>query len=162
MIVAIGNNREIGRNNDLLWHIPEDLKNFKKLTLGHHIIMGRKTFESIGRPLPGRHTIIVTTQEDYSVSGCITVHSLEEALDFAKEANESEVFICGGGAIYELALPKTEKLYLSRVDYSGEADVYFPDFERYNWQQESSIKHHAGDYPAWKFETLSKETEGPS
>ena len=114
LIVAHGNNREIGKDNKLLWHISEDLKNFKKVTLNHILIMGRKTFESIGRPLPKRKTIILTKQKDYSTpEGCLVAHSVDEALEMAKMCtnfNQDEIFIAGGGEIYRL-------FYLLRQKY---------------------------------------------
>ncbi|MEK7164891.1 MAG: dihydrofolate reductase [Patescibacteria group bacterium] len=131
IIAAIGENRELGRDNKLLWRIPEDLKRFRVLTEGHPIIMGRKTFESIGRPLPKRTNIIITRQADYKAEGCIVVGSVEAAIAKAKEFDEQEIFIIGGGEIYKQALPRVDKLYLTVVKDSQEADVYFPDYSEF-------------------------------
>lgn len=125
--------RAIGNNNELLWHIPADLKRFKELTLGHPIIMGRKTFESIlkilGKPLPGRTNIIVTRNNAYQAPGTITAHSIEEALEIAKSENPTEIHIGGGAELYKLALPHTDRLHLTFIDDQGPADTFFPDFE---------------------------------
>ncbi len=131
-IAAIGENRELGKNNRLLWHIPEDLKRFKVLTLGHPIIMGRKTYESIGRPLPQRINIIITRNPDFKAQGCIVVGSIEEAIAKAKEHDQKEIFIIGGGEIYKQALPLIDKLYLTVVKGSFEADVFFPDYSEFS------------------------------
>jgi dihydrofolate reductase len=125
IIAAMGSNRVIGRQNSLPWQIPEDMRRFRELTLGHPLIMGRKTFESIGRPLPGRKCIIVTRQSGYSASGCLTAFSLEEALRLAAPA--AEVFICGGGDIYRQALPLAARIYLTVINESYDGDTFFPD-----------------------------------
>ena len=131
IIAAIGTNRELGKNNKLLWHIPDDLKHFKRLTSGHPVIMGRKTYESIGRPLPDRINIIITKNSIYSVSNCIVVHSLKDALEIAKEKEKEEIFIIGGGQIYKEAINMADKLYLTKVDASYDADTYFPNYSRF-------------------------------
>ena len=134
-VVAIGRNREIGNGNKLLWHIPDDLKRFKRLTLGHPIIMGRKTFESIvgyiGGPLPGRINIVVTRNNDLRsrYAGIIVAHSVEEAIERAKQLDDVEIHIGGGAQIYQQALPYIDKLYLTLVDASAEADSFFPPYE---------------------------------
>jgi len=128
IIVAIGKNRAIGKNNQLLWHLPEDLRHFKKITTGNIVVMGRKTYESIGRPLPNRTNIIVTNDKKYKAEGCIIKHSLDEVLNEAKTYKDKEVFVIGGGQIYEQALPHAKKLYLTIVDDEPEADTFFPDY----------------------------------
>ncbi|RJR14421.1 dihydrofolate reductase [Candidatus Parcubacteria bacterium] len=138
-VVAIGKNRELGKNGKLLWHIPDDLKRFKELTMGHPVIMGRKTFESIvgyiGGPLPGRTNIVITHHPEMfeivsRTSGVKVVETLEEALERAKEAPGSEEIHIGGGAqLYEQALPMIDKLYLTLIDAAGEADTFFPPYE---------------------------------
>lgn len=125
MIAAMAKNRVIGRDNTLPWHIPADMRRFRDLTLGHAIVMGRKTFESIGAPLPGRQTVVVTRQEGYVAPGCVVVHSLEEAL--AAAASAEEVFICGGGELYREALPLAERIYLTVVELELEGDTFFPE-----------------------------------
>lgn len=131
IIAAIGENRELGKDNKLLWHIPEDLKRFKKLTQGHAVIMGRKTYESIGRPLPNRTNIIVTRDKQFRANGCIVTYSIEEAINFKFEILnlkfKDEVFVIGGGQIYTQALPYADKLYLTIVEGTFEADTFFPD-----------------------------------
>lgn len=133
IIVAIGRDPKgrhvIGRKGGLLWPISDDLKRFKTLTMGHPIIMGRKTFDSIGRPLPGRTSVVVTRDAAWTHEDVIVVHSLEEALAKAKELDQVEVFVIGGGEIYQQALPHAAKLYLTRVDAEEEGDVFFPPFE---------------------------------
>ncbi len=135
--VALGRsgtrNRAIGKNNQLLWHIPDDLKRFKALTLGHPVIMGRKTFESIveviGTPLPNRTNIVITRDPNWSHEGVTTFHDFNKALEYAKTLDKKEVYIGGGGEIYELALPHTDKLYLTLIDDEKEADSFFPEYE---------------------------------
>lgn len=146
-IAAIGANRELGKNNQLLWRIPEDLKRFRELTAGHPVIMGRKTYESIGRALPGRTNIIITRQADYKAQGCIVVGSVEEAIAKAKEYSASsagkdqeEIFIIGGGQVYQEAMPWVDKLYLTIVAATAEADVFFPDYSEFS----KVVKQEAG------------------
>lgn len=132
IIVAVSKNWVIGGNNQLLWHISDDLKRFKALTSGHTIIMGRKTFESIGRPLPNRKNIIISRNPDLKIEGCIIVNSLTAALEISK--NEEEVFIVGGGELYRQALPLAHKLYLTKVHKDFEGDTTFPkvNFDEWN------------------------------
>ncbi len=125
IIVATAPDGAIGKENKLLWHLPADLKFFKEKTMGHHMIMGRKTYESIGKPLPGRTTVIITRDLSYKAEGCIIVHSLEEALKKAEENGEQEAMITGGAEIYRLALPKADCLYLTEVEGNFEGDSFF-------------------------------------
>lgn len=151
MIAAIGNNRELGFNNQMLWHIKEDFKHFKETTMGHTLLMGRKTFESIGRPLPGRRTMILTRDKTYSQKDCITVHDFDQAVTLAKDHQEEHLFIAGGGEIYKQALPLCDQLILSHVDYSGEADTFFPEVDDSNWRLESEVLFEAtAKAPAWR------------
>ena len=133
-VVAIGRNRELGKEGKLLWHIPDDLKRFKRLTEGHPIIMGRKTFESIvgyvGGPLPDRTNIIITRDRNYKYDDALVAHSLEEAIDIAKEQPcADEIHIGGGAELYKQALPMIDKLYLTLIDAEAEADSFFPSYE---------------------------------
>jgi dihydrofolate reductase len=135
LIAAIGaTTRALGKNNTLLWHLPEDLKYFRDTTRGHAVIMGRKTYESIGKPLPNRTNIVVTRTATYKAEGCKVVTSLDDALKYAKALTNSgadEVFVIGGADIYTQALPHAERLYLTLVDDPGEgADVFFPEYEK--------------------------------
>ena len=131
MIAVIGKNRELGKDNKLLWYIPEDFKRFKKLTSGHTIIMGRKTFESIGKPLPNRINIVITRNQLWSSLGCTVCYSLEEGLIEAKK-NNNEIFIIGGAEIYKQGIRYADKLYLTLVDKEyPEADAFFPDYSKF-------------------------------
>lgn len=134
IIAAIGKNRELGKDDRLLWHIPEDLRHFKKLTLGHPVIMGRKTFESIltmlHTPLPGRINIVATRNQSWSYKGVIVAHSIEEGVEKARALDAEEIFIAGGAEIYAAALPLSQRLYLTRIDAAAEhADAFFPPYE---------------------------------
>jgi dihydrofolate reductase len=129
-VAAIGQNQELGQNNELIWRIPADLRRLKALTTGHPIIMGRKTYQSIGQPLPNRTNIVISRQADFSAPGCTVVPSLEAALQAARKVEEEEIFIFGGGAIYELAWPQIEKLYLTIIhDSQPDADAHFPTYQ---------------------------------
>lgn len=162
LIVAHGKNREIGKDNKLLWHIPADLKNFKKYTLNHVLVMGRKTFESIGKALPKRKTIILTKQHDYHApDGCLVATSVDQAIALAQnetQFNKDELFVVGGGEIYELFLPSANKLYISIIDNNFEADTYFPEITYQNWQllEECSFGPIADQY-AWSFAIWNKK-----
>lgn len=133
IIVAMARNRTIGINNTLPWRIPEDLKRFKSLTMGHHLIMGRKTFDSIGKPLPGRITVVVTRNEALKIEGCIMAHSLEEAIKAC--AGDDEIFIVGGADLYALAMPWVETIYLTEINLDVAGDTYFPEFDKTQWQE---------------------------
>lgn len=132
IIVASAKNRGIGKDNELLVSIPEDLKRFKEITMGHPIIMGRKTFQSIGKPLPGRDNIIITRSKDFSAEGCIIASSLDDAIRKASYIDGSEVFIIGGGQIYNQAIEIADKIYLTEIDEELTADTFFPEYSRYN------------------------------
>lgn len=133
LIAAAAENNALGKDNDLLWHLPDDFKHFKDLTSHHFIIMGRKTFESFPKPLPNRTHIIITRQEDYDVpASCIVVNSLEQALDLVTEQDES--FIIGGGEIYNLAMPFADKIELTRVHTELDADTFFPVIDENQWK----------------------------
>lgn len=132
IIVATGKNGEIGLENKLLWHLPADMKFFREKTMGHHMIMGRKTYESIGKPLPGRTTVIITRDKDYKAEGCIVVHSLEEAIQKAEAAGDTEAMITGGAEIYKLALDKADVLYLTEVEGEFKADSFF-EYDTTQW-----------------------------
>jgi dihydrofolate reductase len=137
MIVAMDANNAIGANNQLPWHIPEDLKRFKAITMGKSIIMGRKTYDSIGRPLPGRTNIVITRQPDWHHHGVVTAADLAQALEIARQhrAAEQEVIIIGGEQIYRLALDRCQRIYLTRVNTSVEGDAFFPALDKSAWQQ---------------------------
>ncbi|MES2203175.1 MAG: dihydrofolate reductase [Patescibacteria group bacterium] len=157
IVVAIGKNRELGKNGQLLWHIPEDMKRFKTLTMGHPVIMGRKTFESIPpkfRPLPGR-TNIVLSRTTLANPGVIVVGSLEDALVKAKELDTEEVHIGGGAEIYKQALPFVDRLYLTLIDAEADADTYFPEYEK-EFTKKLTEELHDHDGLQYRWVTLEK------
>ncbi|GGE67657.1 dihydrofolate reductase [Pedobacter psychrotolerans] len=141
--VATGENREIGKNNQLLWHMPADLKFFKQTTSGHTIIMGRKTFDSVGRPLPNRRNIVITRDASLQIEGVEVVNSFEQALEITN-TEEKPIFIVGGAEIYRQALPETDTLYLTTIHHQFDADTFFPEFDRSEWEVVSS-EHHQAD-----------------
>ena len=144
IIVAAAENNAIGKGNNLIWHLSDDLKRFKELTNGHHIIMGRKTFESFPKPLPNRTHVVITRQSDYTVpDGVITVNSLEDAIDASK--NDSQPFIIGGGEIYKQAMTLADKLEITRVHENFEADTFFPKIDSNIWKELSNTYHDKDD-----------------
>ncbi|ATB28190.1 dihydrofolate reductase [Melittangium boletus] len=153
-IVAMASNRCIGRDNALPWRLPEDLKRFKRLTLGHTLIMGRKTYESIGRPLPGRRTLVVTHQRGWAVpEGVHVAHSLDEALE---QAGGGEVFIAGGAQLYAQAMERVRRLYLTRIERAYEGDTFFPEVDLSGWRL-SAEEHHAATDTTPPFAFLTYE-----
>ena len=132
-------NRVIGINNTLPWHLPADLKHFKSITMGKAIVMGRKTFESIGRPLPGRTNIIITRNTGFQAEGCTVVHSIEDALDLS--VKQDEIMIIGGASFYEQILPRADRIYLTLIDEKFEGDALFPKYNQSDWQETEHIKH---------------------
>lgn len=141
IIVAKAINQTIGRKGLLPWRLPKDIQHFKHITTGHHVIMGRKTFESIGRPLPKRTTLVITRNRHYRAIGCTTVHTLAEALSIAEQAGETEVFIAGGKTIYQDALNWADKIYLTEVKAILEGDTFLPTFYPGNWTEVKRISH---------------------
>ena len=155
MIVAMAENRAIGKNNDLPWHLPEDLRHFKALTMGKPMIMGRKTFESIGRPLPGRRTIVVTRNMDWHTEGVDVADSLEGAIQMAEMAEE--IMIVGGAQIYTQAMPHTDRLYVTEVALEVDGDAFFPEFDRREWREVAREDHAAAEgKPAYSFVTYER------
>ena len=151
-IVAISKNHAIGRDNQIPWYLPADLKYFKKITTGHHVIMGRKTFESIGRPLPKRTNIVLTRDPFYTGSGILVAHSIEEALQLALDHGETEAFIIGGGKIYEETIEYWDKVYLTEVDIEIEdAEVFFPVLDQTHWKLVSKECHDADEKNEWSY-----------
>tara|TARA_R110002050_G_scaffold278897_2_gene425161 strand:+ start:587 stop:1081 length:495 start_codon:yes stop_codon:yes gene_type:complete len=140
MIAAAGQNNELGKDNGLLWHLPDDFRRFKQLTTEHYIIMGRKTFESFPKPLPNRTHLVITRNSDYKKPGAIVVHSMQEALQTSE--NDSQPFIIGGGEIYKMGLSFADKIELTRVHATfDDADTFFPEFNRNNWKLISEVAH---------------------
>lgn len=149
MIVAMAKNRVIGADGKIPWHLPNELQLFKSVTMGHHIIMGRKTWESINRLLPGRTTVIVTRQKDYAIPGAKIAHTLDEAVALC--AGDSEIFIIGGGELYRAAMPKADRIYLTVVDAEPAGDTLMPEFDAAQWRVHSTQRYsrderHAHDY----------------
>lgn len=149
LIVAMAKNQTIGIDNSLPWHLPKDLQYFKKVTMAKPIIMGRKTFESIGRPLPGRTNIVITRQSDYAGDGIVVVNSLQQALDKAEDisfvAGHEEVMVIGGAEIYQQALLQADRLYITHVHSDVDGDAFFPDINWNDWQEFEREDHFADD-----------------
>lgn len=159
LVVAESENHVIGKDNQLIWHLPNDLRHFKEKTLGKPVIMGRKTFESIGRPLPERQNIVISRDVYFSHPGILRVGSLAEAIQQAGQV--SEIMIIGGGSIYEQALPIADKIYLTRVLHTFEGDVFFPAIDLNVWQLISEEKHDKDEKHAYNyvfFEYVLKES----
>ena len=159
LIAAVAENNALGKDNKMLWHLPDDFKRFKLLTSGHYIIMGRKTFESLPGMLPNRTHIIITRQQDYIADGCIIVNSLDEAI--AACPQNEEVFVIGGGEIYKQAIDKADKIELTRVyGISPEADAFFPEIDVTKWKLTESIHHPKDDKHKFdfSFETYIQKT----
>lgn len=160
LIVAVSRNGVIGRDNQLPWHLPEDLKFFKSVTMGKPILMGRKTFESIGRPLPGRTNIVISRDPQWHSAGVEVAQSLEAALQLGREAchaaGAEEIMVIGGEQIYRMALPLADRLYLTQVDAEIEGDAYFPVVDFDDWQQVSEALPEAYDDHSYRFLTLDR------
>lgn len=158
MIAAAAENNALGKDNQLVWHLPDDFKRFKQLTTGHYIIMGRKTFESFPKPLPNRTHVVITRQKGYHPEGCLIADSIESAIALVPE-NE-EAFVIGGGEIYRLAMPFADKIELTRVHASFEADAFFPEIDPTKWKLEASAYHPKDEKHQFDFtyETFVKTT----
>jgi len=147
IVAAVARNGVIGHRNRMPWHLPEDLRRFRQLTLGHAVIMGRRTFESIGKPLAGRNNIVVTRSPDWTRAGCHAAHSLEAAVAAVHEREDA--FVIGGAQIYALALPVASRLYISEIERDFEGDAFFPEFDRSRWREvsrESRVLDGAGGF----------------
>ena len=146
IIVAVAKNDAIGLDGRVPWHLSTDLKLFKQTTMGHHLIVGRRTWESIGRPLPGRQMVVITRNPDYALpEGVDVAHSLVEALVIARDRGETEAFVAGGAMIYALALPLATRMYYTEVLAEPEADTWFPDWDREEWQEPDCTAYPAGE-----------------
>nr|AIA17405.1 Dihydrofolate reductase [uncultured bacterium]AIA17495.1 Dihydrofolate reductase [uncultured bacterium] len=151
LIVALDRRYGIGKDNRLPWRLSADLKRFRELTMGHHLIVGRKTFESIGKPLPGRQMIIVTRQAGFQVEGCFVVNSIDQALRLARERGDSEVFVIGGAEIYAQTLALADRLYLTLVEAEVAADTFFPKFDKSEWLAQEMDQHEADEKNQYPF-----------
>ena len=161
MIAALAENHVIGLDNQMPWHLPADLKHFKAMTLGKPIVMGRKTWDSLGRPLPGRLNLVVSRQSDLQLDGAEVLPSLEAAIaradDWAREQGADEIMLIGGAQLYTQALERAQRLYLTRIEASPEGDAFFPQFDENLWQRIESQAHPAeGEAPAYRFETWQR------
>ena len=145
LIVAMDQNRGIGFQGQIPWNLPADLKMFKSRTMGHHLLMGLKTYESIGKALPGRTTIIVTRNQNFRAKGCLVAHSVTEALEIARNNGEDEIFICGGSEIYREAFKETDRMYLTRIHAEFQVDSSFPNFDLSVWEQTFTDYHPADE-----------------
>lgn len=157
LVVAAGTRNEIGKGNELLWHLPNDLKHFKKLTTGHPVVMGRKTFESIGKPLPHRTNIVLTRNKDWLQEGILIVNTLKEAIKFAKKIDEN-IFVIGGGKVFEQCMEIADRIEMTRVAAELDADVYFPEIDLKEWREikeESFSKDEKNPYD-YCFQTFEK------
>ncbi|ABI37980.1 type 3 dihydrofolate reductase [Shewanella bicestrii] len=155
MIAAMANNRVIGKDNKMPWHLPEDLRHFKAMTLGKPVVMGRKTFESIGRPLPGRHNIVISRQADLQIDGVTCVTSFEDAKLAAGECEE--LVVIGGGQLYQQLLPQADTLYLTQISLDVEGDTFFPAWDSDKWQETESVTGINGDGLEYRFINLTKK-----
>lgn len=156
IIVAVAKDGVIGLNNTLPWHLPEDLKRFRALTTGHHIIMGRKTYESLGRLLPGRTTVIVTRNQDYQLEGALVAHSLEAAIALCK--NDDEAFLIGGAELYQAGIKLANKLYLTEIDLDIAGDAFFPEFDVSEWQEISREAHTSAQDLSYRYITYVRKS----
>jgi dihydrofolate reductase len=145
IIVAAATNNAIGKDGKMPWHLPNDLKHFKNITWAMPVIMGRKTFESIGKPLPGRKNIVITRQPSWTAPGVVAVKSIEDALFIAKEADAAEAMIVGGGEIYKAVMDKAKRIYMTRVDAAPEGDTFFPAINADQWCLVSQQRHEADE-----------------
>ncbi|MBI2651821.1 type 3 dihydrofolate reductase [Candidatus Woesearchaeota archaeon] len=154
LIAAMGKNRVIGKNNSLPWKLPADMEYFKKLTKGKPVIMGRKTFESMGKALPNRINIIITSNKNYKAKDCVIVHSIKEALKSAGNKNNEEAMVIGGAKIYEEFLPIANKVYLTVIDEDFDGNIYFPDFSRKEWKETKREEHESDKVNPYKYAFL--------
>ena len=152
LVAAMAKNRVIGKDNQMPWHLPADLKHFKEVTLSKPIIMGRKTYESIGRPLPGRRNIVISRNEDYQLEGCDTVTSIDAALELV--SNEDEIMVIGGGFLYAQMIERAQKLYLTYIDLEVEGDTQFPEFEHLKLREVSRKQYQADEKNKYNLEFI--------
>lgn len=155
LIAAAGENNELGKDNDLVWHLPDDFKRFKKLTTGHFIIMGRKTFESFQEPLPNRTHVVITRKENYKKEGVVVVHSLERAIELTED--DPQPFVIGGGEIYKEAIDVADKIELTRVHATFDADTFFPEIDEKQWKLVAEEFHEKDERHNYAFTYLTYE-----
>jgi dihydrofolate reductase len=158
IVAALARNRAIGRDNGMPWRLPEDLKRFKRLTMGHSVIMGRKTFESIGSPLAGRSNIVITRSPDWSRPGCLVARSLGAAL--AAVGKSRDAFVIGGSQIYALAMPLAQRLYMTEIERDFDGDAFFPEFDRSQWREVSRERRASGGSEGFDYAFVEYERNG--
>lgn len=157
MIAAVARNLTIGKNNDLPWKLPDDMKFFMNTTKNHYVIMGRKNYDSLHekfKPLPHRTNIVVTRQKNFQAPGCIVTHNVKDAIDQAKKGNETEAFIIGGAEIYKIALPDADRLYLTEIKADVDGDTFFPPFNKGEWNETSRTPHPADEKHKFAFDIV--------
>ncbi|MBD2699359.1 dihydrofolate reductase [Spirosoma sp. BT702] len=157
LISAVAENGVIGRNNELPWHLPDDFAFFKRKTSHHPIIMGRKSLESLGKPLKNRTNIVLTRNQDFKAENVTIVHTLDDAVNVASEINKNEIFVIGGAEIYAMAMPIATTLYLTEINQAYEGDAYFPKFDKSEWQEVERIAHPADERHAVAFDFVTYE-----
>lgn len=157
IVVAVARSGVIGRGGELPWRLPADLRFFKRVTMGHHLVMGRKTWASIGRPLPGRTMVVLSRDPGLELAGATVVHDLPEALALARAAGDTEAFVIGGAEVYARALPLADRLYLTRVHADVEGDVHFPDLDEHQWVEVAREEHAADEHHAHAFALCTLE-----
>ena len=157
LIAAMAKNRVIGKDNKMPWHLPADLQHFKQVTMRHPIIMGRKTFESIGRPLPGRRNIVISRNQNLSLDGAEVFHSIQEALDSCHEDGAEEIMIIGGSNLYSQTLDLADRLYLTFIDLDVAGDAHFPDWQHLSWQEIARETHSPDEKNAYNYEFVTLE-----
>ena len=160
IIVAAADNGVIGRDNAMPWHLSADLKRFKRLTMGHHLLMGRKTFEAIGMPLPGRTMVVISRGHPQLPDGVVLASSLSQAIEVARSAGDKEAFVAGGAQIYDLALPKADRLYVTRIHQAPAGDAYFPDVDEERWKLVDQADHEADPVAGISYSFLTYERQG--
>lgn len=151
LIVAAAENNVIGKNNQLPWHLPADMKYFKQTTAGHTVIMGRGTFESLGKPLPGRTNIVITRQQHFKAPGCTIVGSIADAISYAKENGTAETFIIGGGEVFRQSMSLAHRIYLTRIFHSFDGDTFFPELNTDEWKMISEERHQPDEKNKYAF-----------
>lgn len=162
LIAAMAQNRVIGKNNDLPWRLPDDMKFFMQQTKGHHVIMGRKNYDSLQekfKPLPNRTNIVVTRQKNLNAPGCIVVNAVEQALQIAQQAHEPETYVIGGAEIYKIALPMAHRIYLTEIHADVQGDTYFPEFDKEAWEEVSRVPHPADERHPFAFDFVIYEKQ---
>ena len=157
IIVAVAENNVIGKRNSLPWYLPADLKHFKEITLGHHILMGQNTYASIGKPLSERITIILSKNPNYKQVGCIVANTPKDAMKIAEKSGEKELMVCGGGQVYKTFLPLADKIYMTKIHHQFEGDIFFPELNMKSWKVSTKESHGSDDKNPFAYDFLILE-----